>query len=345
MKRLSLISILILSAFPLSGHANGILSLDQSECTPVDLRPQLSPINDQGPSGWCYAHTLADIIGQSLKKPISGNAIALDYIRSGHSAVYIYGSKVDERKMLTHTWPLIFGKDFKFAGGDFRGPFALLKKSGVCQKSKFNEPNMNAWEDFERIYQVKKEADSLKGMIWTTKKEKTAIFEKIKSTPCFQNLIHNIFPEAQIDNVINVIMNSSQENVISDIAKSACRPKISLANINLEITDKVEGNITTIPAEVTNGLLAGKIVGIAYNVDFMHNMAPSNVANHASTIVGQRWNPAKDRCELLIRDSHGPKCMRDGKYLLRKNFKCEKGYVWAGREEVLSSIVQTAVVK
>jgi hypothetical protein len=48
------------------------------DCTSVDLRPFLGPPRDQGPTGWCFAHTTADLA--ELLTRVSAFDIAAQYI-------------------------------------------------------------------------------------------------------------------------------------------------------------------------------------------------------------------------------------------------------------------------
>ena len=49
-------------------------------CDPVDLREALGPPRDQGETGWCYAHTAADLLTQAVGYRVSASAIASDFI-------------------------------------------------------------------------------------------------------------------------------------------------------------------------------------------------------------------------------------------------------------------------
>ncbi len=62
-----------------------------------------------------------------------------------------------------------------------------------------------------------------------------------------------------------------------------------------------------------------------------HGLSPNflvckDKTNHAVTLVGQRWNSKKSRCELLIRNSFGDRC---DKYY--EDYDCKYGSVWLPR--------------
>ena len=50
------------------------------DCTSVDLRPFLGRPRDQGPTGWCFAHTTADLATMELLTRVSAFDVAAQYI-------------------------------------------------------------------------------------------------------------------------------------------------------------------------------------------------------------------------------------------------------------------------
>jgi hypothetical protein len=50
------------------------------DCTSVDLRPFLGRPRDQGPTGWCFAHTTADLATVELLTRVSAFDVAAQYI-------------------------------------------------------------------------------------------------------------------------------------------------------------------------------------------------------------------------------------------------------------------------
>lgn len=79
----------------------------------------------------------------------------------------------------------------------------------------------------------------------------------------------------------------------------------------------------------------------------------NDCGNHASVIIGSRWNPQKKSCELLIRNSWGAQCTSYRKYYPSKKYfsqkhpgvkssqydiKCEAGNIWVDYKQLEKNI-------
>jgi len=60
--------------------SNTLIAASTDSCAPVDLRRKLGPPRDQGDTGWCYAHTSADLVGFQLGQRISPFDIAAAFV-------------------------------------------------------------------------------------------------------------------------------------------------------------------------------------------------------------------------------------------------------------------------
>lgn len=63
-----------------------------ADCTPTDLRPALGAPRDQGETGWCFAHTTADLLSQTLGFRVSAGAVASDFVLSRPADIQKLGS-------------------------------------------------------------------------------------------------------------------------------------------------------------------------------------------------------------------------------------------------------------
>lgn len=66
-------TIVAVSAIGFSAHAGGT-------CSDKDFRASLGEPRDQGDTGWCFAHTTADLITQKTGRRVSAFSIATDFI-------------------------------------------------------------------------------------------------------------------------------------------------------------------------------------------------------------------------------------------------------------------------
>lgn len=60
--------------------SNLVFAAGADSCTSVDLRQKLGPPRDQGDTGWCYAHTSADLVGFHLGQRVSPFDIAAAFV-------------------------------------------------------------------------------------------------------------------------------------------------------------------------------------------------------------------------------------------------------------------------
>lgn len=61
-----------------------------------------------------------------------------------------------------------------------------------------------------------------------------------------------------------------------------------------------------------------------------------SAAEHASLIVGRRFNKETQKCEFLVRDSYGPNC-QDSKGQDRYHRPCENGSIWVEARSLLEN--------
>jgi hypothetical protein len=73
---------------------------------------------------------------------------------------------------------------------------------------------------------------------------------------------------------------------------------------------------------------SGAPVGVGYDHGVLHGgKAERAYSDHASTLVGSRWNEKAGRCEFKLRNSEGTGCVS-----YRKDWPCEDGNLWLPAE-------------
>ena len=112
----------------------------------------------------------------------------------------------------------------------------------------------------------------------------------------------------------------------------------------LEIEKKLEvgyGNFGNLSDEVLRktqkSLGKGIPIYYSYYDSKFKKVGYRNSSSHASTIVAQRWNDKKNRCEFKIRNSWGKDC-----FVYRKDIDCiaEEGSFWASDREVYENGIE-----
>jgi hypothetical protein len=346
-------------AFVFGQNASGAgypkASISKTECgDTVDLRPTLPKIRDQGSTGWCYAETIADLLSHKLHKSISGDQIALEFLRTNFTNLYMSGNTFDSVVKTNKVQYLILklynGLDYKFAGGNLDTALESAQKAKVCESSKFSPQNLNFLRDFENLVKFKETMDEAYSTAISQENgpytesfpalpNRQEIIERFSNCREYRSVVNRIFPLSDLKPLTNVILESNRGTLITNLERFACRPLISIDNLkNKWVETYYDGRENK--KILLAALSQGRPVGVALNPDFMRDVNyPSDEAYHASSIVGKRWN--NDRCEFLVRDSHGPNCMLEGKKLIRKPYRCEEGYIWVDDSGLLPSIKQT----
>jgi hypothetical protein len=67
---------------------------------------------------------------------------------------------------------------------------------------------------------------------------------------------------------------------------------------------------------------------------------PSVCGNHASVVVGQRYDVGRKKCQFLVRDGYGKDCGRE-KVNISAQWKCENGGLWIDQAPLSDSIFNT----
>lgn len=77
----------------------------------------------------------------------------------------------------------------------------------------------------------------------------------------------------------------------------------------------------------------GRPFALHYNPCILTHCTSEEVAKswHGSMVVGRRWNTAKNRCELKIKNSWGASCAG-----ALPSVECQNGYWWVDQQEVVS---------
>jgi len=94
------------------------------------------------------------------------------------------------------------------------------------------------------------------------------------------------------------------------------------------LTVRTISNQADIFPNIDEQLTKGNILGLHYKAQMLYNFkGNAMVGNHASSIVGRRFNPKTMSCEYLLRNSWGKSC---GMY--DEHYECKDGHVWIAED-------------
>ncbi len=270
---------------------------------------------NQDSIGWCYAYAASDLVAHSLGKEPSA----------------IYMALLTNDKFF---WKIFGVKE----GGFIETPVRALMKQGICLekdlpstdyafslKAPYNDINTV----FNKINEIKE----------ITSKKKIKNASEVKDLLCqnkLQNSLSELFPSLTLDNIAQIIIDSSSSSTFKDISTTSCPIDKNNEELkNLKITTVMSQNgegVTDSEAAKWNAideqLNKGNILGIHYYAQMLNNYHDTGMfANHASSIIGRRFNPKTNSCEYLLRNSWGTSCSA-----YSDDYDCKDGSVWIGEQ-------------
>lgn len=271
--------------------------------------------------GWCYAYTASDLLSHALGKKVS----------AVHAAS-IYNDKLTNIIMM------------RKEGGFTDDTVNALIKSGVClEKDLPSEDYKFSWDLGGNISSLFKEVQSL-ALKYTPRASTKAAPDKkpeeaqkrykkqqVYEDLCFENQetlvrISEVFPQLTLDQLTEILMRSGS-NAFQELAKT-CPVDKDPELKNLVV--KTDGSKKTIYKTMDEQLDKGNIVGIGYKAEVLENYKNNEswFANHASSIVGRRFNEMTLSCEYMIRNTWGNDCSSYN----WDDYECKDGHVWIGED-------------
>lgn len=352
MKRLRVLSIsgslaVLALAFAAGPRARAATPVER--CGSVDFRPVLGKPRDQGFTGWCYAHTAADLVSFRLKKRVSpfdlaaqamlGDLAALG--RSADPAIQGFlrrnpgwlrrtaaGRAEDKSEQNSYN---ILGRNGLYSiGGNEDAAILLANVKGLCAEENLpTGPKALAQELEEvRVYHLqrsRKERPEALAPIGAVQEK-----EARKSAHSFLAYVDaHCAPRLKAPTLIPWLYEEAK-------SVKELRRKFKSGNLS------VEANRKKMMGLINRALDAGKPAAIGYDGrELQADVDADDDGDHASVVAARRWDG--QRCRYFIRDSYGTDC---GQYRAKVRERCEakNGGVWI-REDELKSIFSVVYVR
>lgn len=310
----------------LKQRVEALLQRDEREhCAAKDYRDRLPPVRDQGSMGWCFGFAAADMLSFKTGQNISAADLSLSFFTSP-AVRAAWGESLRSTSVST---PLETPVS-RLGGGDIRAVLEGARR-GVCLERDFPS------QDFSLVgrrvelgralttietYAMRQSGESLPRKCQRRCKEdgKEPMMEELAASPAL------MAPNVDADALAETVRSASSQRVVLDINRLACRQR---SHFHFgPVRHRTGGGASGSARAIQEELMSGGIVAISYNADVLIDPTATNKTYdssnaHASTVVGQRWNEAENRCEFLLRNSYGSSC---GYY--HSSYQCEAGSVW-----------------
>lgn len=327
-----LLATLLLFSWPYLVHGK----LTQAECADVDYSDKLGPVRNQGSSMSCFALAAADLITfnqkLSVEDRVSGLDVHLNFLQK--TKAEDIQSQMDSQKdwdsslTIAKTFlPFLqkkdssrFGKSLleKFKmGGDLISPVLKYNTSGgICREANLPSQTPQAFAGAKDY--ILKAVESMGNNTAKTNK----LFDA-------QNFCAKESPFSTLQSSAEAINEQTSQQSIS-LMREACRERIAIKPM-MPFFHFFEKEDQEKASSIIAKILEVAPVGIGYDLDFLTNGAQHTDAlyNHASSIVGMRWNKELNTCEFKIRNSYGLNCES---YHQDYRDSCKGGNIWINEQ-------------
>jgi hypothetical protein len=273
---------------------------------------------NQDSVGWCYAYTASDLLSNALGKNVSAVQLSGLYNDKFISKVFTSGE-----------------------GGYVVSTLEEAQKYGVCLESdlpsedyEFSQLGINLEMLFKKTRELGKNYS--KRIVTTTRGKDSQTTSKpmftkaqVMADICLNSQVavsslQQLFPRLTLEQISEILLKSGV-NAFTEMTKSCQREKDSILS-SLEI--KREWRSSQLYKTIDEQLSKGNILGISYNFDMLEDSKKGGFfMNHASSIVGRRFNDKTMSCEYLLRNSWGTSC--NG---YSEDYECSNGHVWINEE-------------
>jgi hypothetical protein len=303
--------VFLLSVFALTVSLNfatlPVQAADRNSCTPVDLRPEMGPVRDQGDIGWCYANAAADLLTYKYRDALAGKQISADYVALTYTHFFEFNPYGDGGLI---TFAALSSMQHGMCSEDVQDSIVPMGERQSLESKLDDLQNLKTLYDQNKISELNTRLQDL----------------KVMGSPL------GALPRSDLD---NVLAHSSSHSFALKIADLLCRghrtrinfqhwamPRTMFASLN------ENSSHPKLFAKIDKLLNDKNPVGFGYFADFLQHENASREGGHASVLVGRRWSNDKNTCEYLIRNSWGPGC--DG-YTPEITAECEDGNLWVTR--------------
>lgn len=251
-------------------------------CPTIDLRNAtvFNHVRNQNSLGWCYAYSLADLIGYRLEEKVSPFDLAMGLYRTNEE----YG--LQKTDSVT-----------KLSGGLFRHTFNAARSRGICWERKVSASGDLSAQMLLRVENVANEAKKIDvSLVDYSMRVQRLIYKN-------SWVLHSVFPTSTMAELVSAFLNlkPAQKPLIS-VVDNICGVRTPLNGLRLR------GGVTRDGEQLVNFLkwkLSDHIpLTIGYSGATLRNVKFSGPVTHASTVVAMKQN-RQGECEFLVRNSWG----------------------------------------
>lgn len=315
------------------------------ECRPIDRRAELPPVRDQGMTNWCYAFTAADLVGHRTGQSVSAFDIALNYnqrINQRSIAEAILPPDLEQRETSeespkgsseTAEPTSAFIGLMQRIGRAYESLRGVFEREGGMTGDAINFTGWNGFCLESELSSNSYEAISLQTLniaITSLQEASENLMTRNGATDvaysfCEEHyvLMATYLPGVMISDITQAIEFMNVDDFFRQQAQDRCQNRFSFEEEAQTIhTSNMEGGEPT--RRLDSVLNSGQIAGIEYDMALIGRT--DQRFDHASSVVGRRWDEENQMCQYLIRNSWGERCD-----YYPEGMDCENGNFWVNR--------------
>lgn len=287
-------SFLILSIL-ISFNSWADFNLSEADCTEIKIDTSNMPKNNnQADLQWCFAFSTSDLLSFKEKIKFSAFDIAINYHNKRH-----YDSKI--LNLASRPGRPVEAMDL-----------AITKSDGLCLEDEVNFTNGD-WLKLGQVFQ---------DLVTPTKNISEILCDKkldehklnLSCSDSF-NSLDNLMPEKRAEAFLNLQCKSRY--------KVKQKYNAEFMGTNDSVTPEM------IIEKADEVLTTGNPLTLVYSSELLlKGVNYKGIPDHASTIVGRKYNPTSGQCEYLVKNTWGSNSC-DTKS--EPSIKCEQGNYWVPR--------------
>jgi len=308
---------------------------DQKSCSSIMLDlGKLGPIRNQSDVGWCYAFAAADMATYYLGKRISAVDIAAKFNSRNPVTGFLPSDPGLTGSRESSPWNGSIGT---FEGGYIGAALIGANDRGFCTEALVRSEN---FPDFTKVDESL--GQFTKAIFDFDRRLNNADGALTKET-CSKGgvALRAIFPNGDIKAIIDILKRYDYDNSWRVMTDAVCRGRRSKFPQNFKVRVN-KGDLDSQISDIDRSLNTRDIVGIHYDYyGLVHSSTGSwfsrltsvQPGNHASTVIGRRFNASNGKCEYAIRNTAGTYC--DPRFTREQ---CQNGVFWVSRTNLKSTL-------
>jgi|GEM_PF-3251225 len=339
----------------LAGAADSRDTLES--CTPVDLGARVPDMNmgeaRLQSTGWCFALASADLISIRTGQAVSGSALALAYY---HHAPIVGDGVISTLRNYGHSWWTrhSFKTTSKEGGFSERMLQTAINDGFVCSEasfpSQFGDEEAESMDAYVQLLDGVEDAHEELGDVDPDHESpESACSSKLSKRVEAAEIL---FPRLDLSDLIKVARRSERETFLYELSRRGCeaiplrgegskRLRVRHLDLSMRKDHSAWSAGQAGVAAIHEQLSRGNPVIIAYPGEALSDPRlairtsrtideiPDTDADHASVLIGRRWNPeargGKGECEYQLKNSWGTSCSA-----YHDSIECNRGIVWVG---------------